>query len=1525
MKDDTRRQKSTPEIDRVNRLGCTIPRADAADRHRPDSQNRVLPLRIYLASPTDVRDEREQARLLIERLRRDPSFRYRVALEVIAWDDPHCPSPMLAQLTPQAAVNRNLRKPADCDIVIIILWTRMGTPLPSEFRSSTGRLYESGWEWEYENALTGHPIPDILIYRRTEPLNITVEDPRSPVIQRSLDQYQRLLEFFQRLQNEDGSLQGGCIDYNTTTDFVFRLETDLRNLIEFKLETRASEGADVPSAEKSEVPISYWQNPPYPGLRSFTSQETAIFFGRSKEVDALLLQLRQASNRIVAVVGGSGTGKSSLVNAGLLPRLSAGAIEDSQHWPVITLSPASAGNNPFLALGIELNRLLPVRNREYPSCIAESLVESQEVRKYADAVLVERPESAVVLLFIDQFEELFTVADIYYRNLFAALLVDAVASSRMRIIVTLRSDFLPQCAVEPFQTLFQTSTFVLGAPGPAALADMIRRPAELAGLLLEGELIDEILKDAGNDPGALPLIACCLEELYEHSSNHNLSLTAYHTLGGLRGAIARRADLVTRQLPKAAALDLDIALPRLFSSLVYVDALGKAARSRAFHDELIDAGAGLLVDHLTKERLLAADNSGGRAVVMLAHEAIIDHWPALTNWIERNRSLMQRVQQLLLGLASADLGDRKYAATALSEIGRAAGDVAVSGLLNALGDSDYSVRSAAAEALYRYGPPVVPRLLTMLTTSKDSQTLMSVAQILGRIGPQSGCECVPALTNALQDVNSGVRQNAAIALGQFGSLAADAAPALRKLICDEDAGAREGAVKALGELGSGAREVTVPGLIDALKDPSLYVRQAAIEALRQLGTMAESAAPALAKVLIEDSYIYARQKAAAALGYVGSNAPGIALHALTSALNDSDINVRLSALRALGSMGPAAAAAVPTIAELLRGHGSAVRIAAAASLGDMGEQAVAAVPVLLGIADDPGSDATEAIFKALGRMGPGAVKYLVADLFGDNDGNREIIVQTLGKILTTFPEAIQNFQDALLVCEADFIAHRPFRGPVMSPAVALGKLGPCIVPALSVAIQTAKATVRAIAAAAMGHLEPMTENVIRLIARALHDRELNVRRAAAQALVRVVDSAGAKNVSPALVASASDLVGLLEDPDKLVRSDAIYILGEIGELPGPTTTLLGLNLYSEADPDIRSAAVEALGKIGSVSQQAFEALVHVLRDEDKAVRRNAAVALARVSPVTVAVPILADVLCDADESVRTGALFALNRFGQEAVADAAAIAADLNRLNPHYTETVPFLDEALSNSDQGVRFNAALALAHLGRSYSVPMLAIAVGNRDRRVRRRATEALKHVAPAAIEAIPALIVALKDADEEVRVNAAIVLGLLGPRGVIALETLEEAFCSPEVGVRLQVLEALKHLGQAAAKATPVLIRALCDEDQAVRVGAAAALSSLGPSAAEAAPPLAKALSDNDPIVRRQAADALRNIGAAAVVVLPALITALTDTDLDVRVNVAAALGALGSKASSAVPALLAAKGDPEAAVRHCAIEALKLIH
>ena len=196
-------------------------------------------LRVFISSPGDVADERSLARrLLKDELPYDPFLRGKVTLDAVSWDDPMAPTPMEANLTPQEAVNHFCCLPSECDIVIVVLWSRLGTHLDlSKFTKPNGEPYLSGTEYEYEEAVNAERPPKILVYVRTEKFSIYADDPK---FDEKREQYRKVRAFFDRFRNPDGSYRGGFTEYVTPTDFVSRLEKDLKTILQKRLESAPS-------------------------------------------------------------------------------------------------------------------------------------------------------------------------------------------------------------------------------------------------------------------------------------------------------------------------------------------------------------------------------------------------------------------------------------------------------------------------------------------------------------------------------------------------------------------------------------------------------------------------------------------------------------------------------------------------------------------------------------------------------------------------------------------------------------------------------------------------------------------------------------------------------------------------------------------------------------------------------------------------------------------------------------------------------------------------------------------------------------------------------------------------------------------------------------------------------------------------------------------------------------------------------------------------------------------------------------
>lgn len=210
---------------------------------RPAARRSISPqpVTIFLSSPGDVVEERRLVEDVVQRrLAKDPLLHGRVTFDVVSWDDPDAPTPMLANLTPQDAITRFRRRPADCDIVVVILWSRLGTHLDTRtHRKPDGSPYRSGTEWEYEDAAGADPPPDILLYRRKEKPRIDIDDPDADA---KRAQYESVNAFLARFRNPDGSFAGSVTDYPAPDALTQRLTSDLTGLLANRL------GAGDPAA-----------------------------------------------------------------------------------------------------------------------------------------------------------------------------------------------------------------------------------------------------------------------------------------------------------------------------------------------------------------------------------------------------------------------------------------------------------------------------------------------------------------------------------------------------------------------------------------------------------------------------------------------------------------------------------------------------------------------------------------------------------------------------------------------------------------------------------------------------------------------------------------------------------------------------------------------------------------------------------------------------------------------------------------------------------------------------------------------------------------------------------------------------------------------------------------------------------------------------------------------------------------------------------------------------------------------------
>jgi hypothetical protein len=452
----------------------------------------------------------------------------------------------------------------------------------------------------------------------------------SPAIDAIQDQWRRVERFFSRFRNQDGSLANGVNTYATPTEFKDKLRQHIELLVFQRLDRHQPAAMRSFSRARSESP--------FPGLRAFTTADAPIFFGRGAETDALIA--RVAETHFVAVVGGSGSGKSSLVGAGLIPRLASGSMVGSARWLLpsfdvaarewrgLRFTPGGIDDNPFTALAV---RMGAATGKSVRDLVASLISGNYEVGDFCSAVAPGEREP-VVLMFIDQFEELFSLCSSSQVAPFSRFLERCTRRRDVRIVATLRADFYQNVVGDPvLSRLLQQGSFPLSPPSDTLL-ETILRPAEQVGLEFEEGLAGSILNDVGQSPGALALLAFTLDELYRHLDGLNLiTRRAYEEIGGVQGAISRRAEKAYANLAPSA----DEQFRRVFGELVSVDESGNATRRRSRLGGF-NADARAFIDVFARERLLTISDEI-EPVVEVSHEALFSHWERLASWIHGER------------------------------------------------------------------------------------------------------------------------------------------------------------------------------------------------------------------------------------------------------------------------------------------------------------------------------------------------------------------------------------------------------------------------------------------------------------------------------------------------------------------------------------------------------------------------------------------------------------------------------------------------------------------------------------------------------------------------------------------------------------------------------------------------------------------------------------------------------------------------------------------------------------------------
>ncbi len=614
--------------------------------------------RLFLSSPGDVAVERRRVAAVVSRL--NGEFAGRAQIETIRWE--------LENYQAYATFQAQIPLATSCDIVLGIFKWRLGTELPPSFpdRLETGEPYPSGTAYELLSSMAqrqrGDPLPDVYAFRYTgSSPRLELDDPNRERIERD---WALLKSFFDRwFLTPEGHFKSAFHSYGSEDDF----ETQVEQLLRRWLADKVTAGRVVawPDAVKGS---------PFPGLEAYGRRHASVFFGRARDVARGVEAWREAAlngSPALIVVGSSGAGKSSLARAGLVPRLTTpGVVEAVDLWRVAAMRPGDSPGGPVAALAAALladSQDLPASEEgrgpalpeiaagdaRTPAELAELLADGS--RAAARAIVnaldrvgganrdAERKDRAVrcdLVLLIDQLDELFAPSlAAETRDIFVQLLAALLATGRIWVLVTLRADLYAAMLDHPGLKAMKEAgaTYDLAPPGPAELAEIVRRPAEAAGLEFErdaatGESLDERLLREADRPDMLPLVQLALARLYEGRRRERertiLPLDIYADLGGLTGIIDEAGERALAGLGPAEVARL----PQLTRGLAEMGSSGGALagtltiRPLPMSVAAPDEARRRLVDALVGARLLTVSGAGEGGQVRLAHQRVLTDW-----------------------------------------------------------------------------------------------------------------------------------------------------------------------------------------------------------------------------------------------------------------------------------------------------------------------------------------------------------------------------------------------------------------------------------------------------------------------------------------------------------------------------------------------------------------------------------------------------------------------------------------------------------------------------------------------------------------------------------------------------------------------------------------------------------------------------------------------------------------------------------------------------------------------------------
>lgn len=585
-------------------------------------------IRIFISSPGDVFQERIVAKKVIAEL--NQTYSNFAEIEALLWED----MPLLATASFQEGID-DIIKEYSIDIAVFILWSRLGSTLGKSYIKPDGTRYQSGTEYEFDlmvESFRTNGFPKIMAYIKDEPLKNRLMNEDDSTLPQVLQQFRDVQSFInEKFHDKETDSHYAYFNFGREVSFESRLKTHLKEIV------REIIGSDV-------KPIK-WEGIPYVGLNSYNIEQNEIFFGRniaSEEIIGSILRcIGEGESPSIIILGESGSGKSSLIQAGVYPTLS--YIEGKDYY-LNKYTPSSLGPyiyDTFVSKFIGHYSFL--QDNPVSGELKNGIAKDYNFNHLSYALSKSELKS-VPIFFFDQFEELFTDSSISQdqKDKFLVLLEGLVTSKQVFVVISMRSDFYHYFNLyETFGKIKQNVSLVYDIPsiGLLGYANIVQEPAKMVGVKWEindqGIALDEVIINEASNLNALPLVQFALYKLYEDlGKNRIITYELYHSLGGIKGAFLAYINNLYDELSdeeKKAFYDILSHVITITNDESRTFVRKTCLMEECNSDELHSA----VVKKLTNAHILVSGkNANGEPTITIIHEMLISSWPIIKDWID---------------------------------------------------------------------------------------------------------------------------------------------------------------------------------------------------------------------------------------------------------------------------------------------------------------------------------------------------------------------------------------------------------------------------------------------------------------------------------------------------------------------------------------------------------------------------------------------------------------------------------------------------------------------------------------------------------------------------------------------------------------------------------------------------------------------------------------------------------------------------------------------------------------------------